>query len=165
MIPGLGGRRLKRSDVNRSRARAAEEEKSLLFTPWHDGLGPLPSASMPALEAGYCARHQGNETFGRFHFAVFRAYFENNRDISDRDVLLGIAMDTGIDVNRLANDMDKGEGREALEQRRDSLMAGGDFTGVPTVFFGNDFPMIGAVPVQVYQQAVERMIGCFKPGA
>jgi predicted DsbA family dithiol-disulfide isomerase len=68
-----------------------------------------------------------------------------------------VAMDNGLDVKRLADDMDKGEGRAALVQRRDSLTAGDDFTGVPTVFFGNEFPMIGAVPIQVYQQAVERL--------
>ena len=42
--------------------------------------------------------------------------------------------------------------------RRDDLMARGDFNGVPTAFFGNAFPLEGAVPVQVYDRAVDRLL-------
>ena len=152
MIPGLGGRRLELSIVNRSRVRAATEEPSLIFNAWSDT--SLPLVSIIALEAGHCAQHQGAELFERFHFALFRAYFENNRDISDREVLLDVAKDSGLDVTLLASDMDTGRGRLEIEHRRQELMARGNFAGVPTVFFGNDYPIEGAVPIQAYERAV-----------
>ena len=155
MVPGLGGHRLGRADVNRSRVRAAEEEPSLVFSPWTDA--PLPSASMPALEAGRCAQYQGEDAFERFHFALFRAYFEDNRDISSRAVLLALAGDAGLDVARLASDLEGGRARAELLAERDELMAKRDFTGVPTVVFGGRVPLIGAVPIAVYRRAVERL--------
>ena len=155
MIPGLGGERLEPSDVNQSRLRAAEEEPSLIFNAWSD-VSP-PSESIHAINAGHCAQHQGITVFERFHFALFRAYFEDNRDISDRGVLLDVANDSGLDANRLANDMDTGRGRVEIEHRQDKLLAGGNFAGVPTVFFGGGYPLEGAVPIQVYERAEERL--------
>ncbi|MFC1885807.1 DsbA family protein [Thermodesulfobacteriota bacterium] len=157
MIPGLGGPALFRSDVDQSRIRAADEAPNLTFIPWTDG-DALPSESIPALLAGHCAKRQGDAAFDRFHFDIFRAYFELNRDISDQDVLLDIAGGAGLDVKRLKADMGDGQALSELEQRRESLIEKGDFTGVPTVFFGDTYPMIGAVPIQVYQRAAARLI-------
>ena len=154
MIPGLGGKRLELSIVNRSRMRAVAEEPNLIFNVWSDT--SLPLVSIFALEAGHCAQHQGTKAFERYHFALFRAYFENNRDISDRKVLLDVAKDSGLDVTRLASDMDTGRGRMEIEHRRDTLMARGNFAGVPTVFFGKGYPLEGVVPIQVYERAVRR---------
>jgi predicted DsbA family dithiol-disulfide isomerase len=155
MIPGLGGEHLELSNVNRSRLRAAAEEPSLVFNAWSGT--SLPAVSIFALEAGHCAQHQGAKVFERFHFALFRAYFEDNRDIADRKVLLDVAKDSGLDVTRLASDLDTGRGRMEIEHKRDTLMARGNFAGVPTIFFGNGYPLEGAVPIQVYQRAVSRL--------
>ena len=92
-----------------------------------------------------------------FHFSIFRAYFEENRDISSRDVLMEIGENAGLDVIRLEKDLERGQGRAELEGHKRTLMAKGDFTGVPTVFFGTSHPLVGAVPIQVYQRAVDRL--------
>ncbi len=155
MIPGLGGERLELSNVNRSRLRAAAEEPSLVFNAWPDT--SLPLVSIFALEAGHCAQYQGAKAFERFHFTLFRAYFENNRGISDRKVWLDVAKDSGLDVTRLASDIDTSRGRMETERKRETLLARGNFAGVPTVFFGNGYPLEGAVPIQVYQRAVSRL--------
>jgi len=136
--------------------RAAQEEPGLIFNPWPDT--SLPSASMPALEAGRCAQYQGGEAFEHFHFALFREYSEKNRDISSRDVLLDIARDSGLDTTHLASDMDNGQGRAELAHERDAILAPGDFIGVPTVVFGNNYPLEGAIPIQVYQRAMEKLM-------
>jgi predicted DsbA family dithiol-disulfide isomerase len=112
---------------------------------------------MPALEAGRCAQDQGGESFKQFHFSIFRAYFEENRDISSREVLIEIGKNAGLDVIRLEKDLERGQGRAELEAERRTLMSKGGFNGVPTVFFGTSHPLVGAVPIQVYQRAVERL--------
>lgn len=144
-----------RSDMNRIFARAREEEPGLIFNDWP--YTPMPSASIPALEAGVCAQLQGKERFERFHFALFQRLFEDGKDISSRRVLLEVAGDAGLDVSRLVVDMESGLGGRRIERRRAALMAQGDFNGVPTAFFGNTFPLEGAVPVQVYDRAVDRL--------
>jgi predicted DsbA family dithiol-disulfide isomerase len=148
--------------MNRIFARAREEEPGLTFNAWPEK--PMPSESTPALEAGCCAQYQGKEGFERFHFALFRALFEDSRDISEIGVLLDVAGQAGLDVSRLAQDLDSGWGRRKIKDRRDTLMAGGEFNGVPTAFFGSVFPLEGAVPVQVYHRAVERLCRAGKPG-
>ena len=155
MVPGMGGHRLSPADVNRSRTRAAEEEPGLVFSPWPDA--PLPSASMPALEAGRCAHYQGPDAFERFHFALFRAYFEDSRNISNRGVLLAVAEGAGLDVTRLARDLEDGQARAELLAEQPELTGRGDFTGVPTVVFDGRVPLVGAVPIAVYRRAVERL--------
>ncbi|MFH1488917.1 MAG: DsbA family protein [Pseudomonadota bacterium] len=155
MIPGMGGQRLSPSDINLSRLRAAGEEPGLVFSPWPD-IEP-PSASIPALEAGRCAACQGEEAFKRFHFALFRAYFEDSRDISNGSVLREVAVTSGLEVSRFIKDLEAGQGRKELELQQAGLMAKGNFTGVPTVIFGGRHPMIGAVPMQVYERAIERL--------
>jgi predicted DsbA family dithiol-disulfide isomerase len=113
---------------------------------------------MPALEAGRCAQYQGGELFEHFHFSIFRAYFEENRDISNREVLIEIGKNTGLDVTCFKDDLERGKGRAELEAETKALMAKGDFIGVPTVFFGTPYPIYAAVPDQVYQRAVERLM-------
>ena len=153
MVPGLGGQSLSRSDINRSRIRAAQEEPGLVFSPWLNA--PPPSASMPALEAGRCARYQGGDAFERFHFALFRAYFDLSRDISSRSVLLSLAKDAGLDLARFASDLEGGRARAELAEQAERV--GSDFTGVPTVVFGKGLPLVGAVPIEVYRRALERL--------
>ena len=155
MVPGMGGPHLIQSDINRSRVRASVEEPELVFCPWPDK--PPPSGSMPALEAGRSAWYQGGEPFKQFHFSIFQAYFEKNQDISNREVLVEIGKDAGLDVMRLEKDLEGGPGRAELEAERRRLMAQGNFNGVPTLFFGTFHPLVGAVPVQVYQRAVEKL--------
>ena len=157
MVPGLGGPYLTLTDINHSRVRAAVEEPDLIFCPWPDK--PPPSGSLPALEAGRCAQYQGGEPFKQFHFLIFRAYFEENRDISRREVLIEIGENAGLDVVRFIKDLESGLGRAELESERRKLMERGNFNGVPTVYFGAPYPLVGAVPIQVYQSAVERIEG------
>jgi len=135
--------------------RAAAEEPGLVFNPWSGTA--LPSASIFALEAAHCAWNQGAKVFERFHFALFRAYFQRNRDISERKVLLDVARDSGLDVTRLAEDIETGRGRVEIEHKRNERMARGNFAGVPTLFFEGVYPVEGAVPVQVYERAVSRL--------
>lgn len=62
-----------------------------------------------ALEASEFARDAGGDAFDHFHAAVFRAYFEEDRNIGDAEVLVAIAEAVGLDGAVL---------REALAERR-----------------------------------------------
>ncbi len=110
---------------------------------------------MLALVAGKCAEKQGRDAFERFHEAVFDAFFEDCRDISDRAVLLDLAVGAGLDLPRFSRNLDETWGEAAVladlaEARRDF-----DGWGIPLAVVGGRFPLVGAVPVEMYRRAVD----------
>ena len=137
--------------------RAGEEEPTIKFNAWPEN-SQLPSASMPALVAAKCAQLQGEAAFEKYHMALFRAYFEQNRDISQRDVLLTLAAETGLDTDRFATDFDSEPPRQAILQEYQEARMAGDFSGIPTAFIGGRFMLEGAVPVEVYRRGVELVL-------
>ena len=69
-------------------------------------LPPVQPRSRPAHEAGAFAGQQG--AFDRMHRGLFRAFFEEGRDIGDVDVLTEIAGEEGLDGEALRRALDKG---------------------------------------------------------
>ncbi|MCG3114598.1 MAG: DsbA family protein [Candidatus Manganitrophus sp. SA1] len=70
-------------------------------------LPPVQPRSRKALEAAAHARAEGS--FDPMHRAIFRAFFEEGRDIAQMEVLLEIAASAGLDAESL---------RHALETNR-----------------------------------------------
>ena len=135
-------------------ARAGEEEPSLIFRPWPDS-EDLPFSSLPALEAAKCAQLQNGNVFARYHMAIFRAVFEQCRDISLREVLISVAADVGLDVERLAHDLDcRVVQKLVLDDYREARQSG-SVIGVPTAIFSGGPSLEGAVPIELYRRAVE----------
>lgn len=138
-------------------SRAGEEEPTLTFRPWPESQD-LPSSSLPALEAAKCAELQGRDGFDRYHRAIFRAFFEQCRDISSREVLMSLAGDVGLDVVRLDDDLNlrKGES-DVLADYRDGRQSEG-ILGIPTAIFTEELRLEGAVPLDMYRRAVEVLL-------
>lgn len=110
-------------------------------------LPPVQPRSRKALEAAEFAREVG--VYDRMHTALFRAFFEDGRDIGDVGVLLGVGESVGLDGEEL---------RKALEEGRYTEKVIGDeelarklgVDSVPTMFVAPD----GAPP-----QTGERITG------
>jgi len=79
--------------------------------------------------------------------ALFRAYFEEARDIGDPAVLDGIARDAG--VNGWPADTDTREVMEKEERVRDL-----GISGVPTFIFNRESGLSGAYPPEMLAQAI-----------
>ena len=135
-----------------SRERADFEEEGL-FSPWDENK-PYPSSSMPAQIAGKSALLQGEEAFERFHEAVFKAFFGDCRDISQREVLFELASDTGLDMEKFNADFESDEIRQKVladaEEVRDQYHG----WGIPLTIVGGQMPIEGAAPTAVYSRAV-----------
>lgn len=110
---------------------------------------------MPALIAGKCAEKQGRDAFERFHEAVFGAFFEDCRDISNRDVLLELAAGAGLDLARFSPDLDATWGEAAVLADLEEARREFDGWGIPLAIVGGRFPLVGAVPVEMYRRAVD----------
>ena len=90
-----------------------------------------------------------------FHDAMFKAYFVDDRRISDKDTLVSIAMSVGLDA---------GEARKMLETRMFSSQVDAHWdralrkgvTGVPT-FSSRDLYLVGCQPYAVLVRFVNHL--------
>ena len=93
------------------------------------------SRGLPAFRAAEAAKRQGDEAWSRFRTALLRARHEAERDVSKRDVLLAVAADAELDLDRFAADL---ADRSLLTAVGDDYEAGrgthGAF-GTPTFVF------------------------------
>lgn len=112
------------------------------------------SNSRKALEASEFARDCGY--YHAFHRRVFQGYFEEARDIGDTDTLVGFAEDVGLDSKMLLQVLDYRRYAPRLEE---ALQEGHrlDVTGVPTFFIGEKHRIVGAQPIQVFQDQLEKI--------
>lgn len=137
-----------------SRDRANQEEPGIHFKPW-DRHQTYPSSSIPALQAAKCSHLQGEAAFRRLHFALFRAFFQENRNISQRKVLLGLAKEAGLDVEQFTADFNEGQQKNEvlsdLEEGREKC----SFWGIPFTLIGDRYPVMGASPIDMYRQAID----------
>jgi len=95
---------------------AALQEPEAIFKPFSDD---WPTTTLPAFEAAWCAFQQG-ETIGReFDLRIRRAFFVEGRNIGQREVMLDLAREAGLDTNHFTRYFNNGEARAAvLEEGR-----------------------------------------------
>lgn len=85
--------------------------------------------------------------------ALFKAYFEDGKDIGDDTVLLDIAEEVGMDramTERLLN----GEGDMEDIRARDAHARNHGVTGVPTFVVANQHALPGAQPAELWSQVI-----------
>ncbi len=120
-------------------------------------LPPQQTRSRRAHETAAFAR-----SHGRFHdvnLALYRAFFEDGRDIAEPSVLADIVQHAGLDVDQWRHTMDTGAFRDTV--RRDvSLAASLGISSVPTMLVGETLedaePVVGAVPYEWLEGAIRR---------
>ncbi len=139
--------------TNQGRFRAGEEEEGLVFRPWPEDR-PMPATSLPAQEAAKCAALQGPEVFERLHLLLLRAYCTECQDISQRDVLIALAKEAGLDLERFIPAFDSGSQRERVVDEYQECLEKYAGWGIPTAVFGEDIVLAGAVPVDMYRRAI-----------
>jgi predicted DsbA family dithiol-disulfide isomerase len=126
---------------------AAETGVPVAMPPaWLDSIG--------ALEGSEIAREVG--VFRVYHDAMFRAAFEERRDIGHHEVLTEIAARAGLDPDRFGRDLRAGAMRERIEANKreaDEFSA----LGYPTFILG-DFPLTGIQPISSMRLLLGRFI-------
>ena len=94
-------------------------------------LPPVQPRSRKALEAAEFARERGR--YGAMHNALFRAFFEEGRDIGDVEVLLDVGGSVGLEREGLRVALDEGRYTEkVVADERLATRLGVD--SVPTMF-------------------------------
>ena len=95
-------------------------EPELPWEPWHAALAEWPVTIWPAFEAVKCAERQGPELADELDWAIRTALFAESRCISMRHVLLELAEQIGLAMDRFAQDFDSCQMKAlAVQEARD----------------------------------------------
>ena len=136
----------------------ASQPESGNFTVWATENQP-PSHSVPALVAGKAAATFGEEAFHRFHLEVMEAYFNENRTISDPDVLDDVAGRAGIDAaefRRRISENGQDFENEVFAEHTEAVSIG--VNGIPSVVVDDALLIPGAVGADVYRQIIKERL-------
>ncbi|HEY1632147.1 MAG TPA: DsbA family oxidoreductase [Rhizomicrobium sp.] len=87
---------------------------------------------------------------------LFKAYFEDGRDIGNIDVLVEIADETGMDTALVADLLEDGADRELIE-REDELAHRMGISGVPTFIFANKYAVSGAHDPETLLEIIDKV--------
>jgi predicted DsbA family dithiol-disulfide isomerase len=94
--------------------------------------------------------------FAAYHAGVFRAAFEDRRDIADVDLLTEIAARAGIDPALFAKGLRDGRMQARIAEHKieaDSVSA----IGYPAFILG-DYPLIGIQPIETMRLLLRRFV-------
>lgn len=138
--------------------RPGEMEPRALFREWSGEHQP-PSHSLPSSIAGKAAQTFGAEAYRAFSMGMFKAYFTENRTISERSVQLDVAEAAGIDRAAFAevlNDETKELEHSVWEDFQYAVQ--NEVTAVPSVVVENQWVLPGALDEEQYRRIVQRAI-------
>ena len=112
------------------------------------------SNSRLALQAAEFSRVAGR--FEAFHDAVLQAYFAARMDIGDREVILQLGEEAGLDVTELDQTLETGTYLPRLKEMQDMASKAG-VTGVPTFILGSRKTVVGAQPLDAFRSALRAL--------
>ena len=124
------------------------EPEGITYTMWDKD--EFPRWSMPGLEAGVAAQRQGDEAFHRFHLALFRSFFIESKSLIEKENLVSVARDSGLDMPTFLRDLDDPVLQESVRQQCEEATDTYYVTAVPTVLIGGKRRRIGMVSSEEY---------------
>jgi predicted DsbA family dithiol-disulfide isomerase len=112
---------------------------------------------VPPHQLAKAAARYGEEAFRRMHDRLLRAYFGENRDISDTQTLRSIWGEVGLPEEGFAQREDPALLEQILDEHSAALEAGA--SGVPAVqLAGNPAIVVGAHPLELYRRWLRRIL-------
>lgn len=115
--------------------------------------------TLAALEGTEYAKDHG--VFQAFHDKVFAAYFEDNQDIGDRQVLTRIVEEVGLDPQDFWRSVDSGEKSERVKEYRKDAQEN-YIASFPTYLFDGlslgHFRIVGAHPYPTMKMHLENYL-------
>ena len=116
---------------------------------------PLIPNTRLAHEATEFAKEHGK--LWEIHHALFAAYFEQERDLGDIDVICDVCAGIGLDEAGLREALSSHRYAAEVQRQMDWSRANG-VTGVPTVVFNDRFSLVGAQDYDVFLDVANRVV-------
>jgi predicted DsbA family dithiol-disulfide isomerase len=156
--PGIPPEGMSREEVSRGRVYPPGYLENLRATAAEAGIEMKRPALVPntrkAHEATEFAKEHGR--LWEIHRALFHAYFEEERNIGDVDVLCDVVASIGLDADELRRALTDGRYAAEVEEQLAWARAAG-VTGVPTVIFDEKFAVVGAQEYAVFRDVASRV--------
>lgn len=137
---------------------AATEPGADFTTPWASD-APAPRGSIPAHVAAKTMAGLSSDAYDPFHHRLLAAYFTENRDISDWEVLGDLAVDVGADRREfltMAQEQQASLVEVIIAEHNDAVSQG--ITAVPTVVIDEVLPVPGAQEVDTFVHWIQRLL-------
>ena len=136
----------------------ADLEPRADFQPWATQNAP-PSGSLPAQIAHKVVLSEWPEMAMDMHYILLKAYFSENRTVSNWDVLADLVSSIGGDSDHFLSVVQ--EKREiftntVISEHNEAINQG--ITAVPTVLINNVLPVPGAQETETYINWIGRII-------
>ena len=91
-----------------------------------------------------------------FHENIFFAYFTESLDIGNPDVITAVAAKSGLDAKETLAAANDGRYASRLDEaRREGQLIG--LTGVPLFIVNNKYKIVGAQPIEVFRDFLDKM--------
>ncbi len=150
--------RAKFADYTQSWLRPGGMEPNTNFTLWSDESDDPPTSSLPAQVAAKTLEIVDPNRVPAYHRALLNAYFTDNRDISNWDVLLDVAAEVGVDRVGFAAGIEEHNTAmtKAVIDDHNSAIENG-VTAVPTVVINEVLPIPGAQDVDSYERWIVKV--------
>jgi len=117
---------------------------------------PLKPRTRVAHEAAHWARAQGR--FEDYHDEIFRAFFERGEDIGDAEVLITLALESGLDSGSLGQALTSHEFEASvLADEQEAACLG--VNGVPAFVANRKAALSGVQPVENLRKLIESVRG------
>ncbi len=128
---------------------AAMQEPEAPFAPYHGT--DWPTTTLPAFEAAWCAAQEGPAAGLDYDFRVRRAFFAEGRNIGRREVLLDIAREAGLDVQRFRSRWDGGRARTSVLAEAKEGRERYGVRRTPTLMLSDGTPLAMALAVPQFE--------------
>ncbi len=116
---------------------------------------PILPCSRPALEVAEYAKEQGR--FEQFHLAIFKAYWEEAKNIGLRSVIREAAEKSGLDIAGVERCLDNGLYTQTVIEQSEEAKESGINT-IPAYVIGG-LLLEGVQPYEFFQKAMEFVQG------
>jgi predicted DsbA family dithiol-disulfide isomerase len=137
--------------------RPAAMEPATKFRTWDESSDDPPVSSLPAQVAAKAVDRTSPMAAWSFHRSLLSAYFTDNRDISDWEILRQVAEGSGVDLERydeLLAATRQDLASEVIDDHNAAIKR--EIHAVPSVLFGYQLVVPGAQEVAVYETLVDR---------
>lgn len=156
--PGIPPEGISRAEASKGRVYPPGYLENLRNLALESGIDMKRPAIVPntrkAHEATEFAREHGKTW--EVHRALFHAYFEEERNIGDLDVLCEVVAGVGVDGDELRAALAEGRYSGEVERQLAWARAAG-ITGVPTAIFEGKFAIVGAQEYAVVKDVASRI--------
>lgn len=144
---------------------ALEERGERLGIEFRRGRTFTPNTHL-ALEAAYWSRETApsSDEDTAFHYALYRAFFTEHRDLSNIDVLVELATGVGLDGDDLRDALTTGRYRAEVDQGIEHSYAIG-VSAIPTFIINDQYAVVGAQEYDVLERVMAKLGGRRRDGS